>query len=45
MEDYWSAGGTVEVNGVEGGTNGEATRATNSAPAAVVNDGDIDMIE
>ncbi len=45
MEDYWSACGNVEANGVEGGTNGEATRATNCAPAAVVNDGDIDMIE
>lgn len=45
MEDYWSAGGTSEVNGTEPATNGAMAGNLNGAPAAVLNDGDIDMIE
>lgn len=39
MEDYWNARGT------EPSTNGEVARNLNGAPATVLSDGDIDMIE
>lgn len=45
MEDYWSAGGMSDVNGTEAATNGEMAGNLNGAPAAALDDGDIDMIE
>lgn len=45
MEDYWSAGGMSDVNGTDPATNGERAENLNGAPAAALNDGDIDMIE
>jgi THO complex subunit 4 len=45
MEDYWSASGTAEANGTQTAMNGETTGNLNGAPAAAIDDGDIDMIE